>query len=575
MLFGNKSPQFIHSIQQTDIQASERLQQRLHFLQITSQDAHNVKKLQDLITKHLETITERHNEILGQMPVLAEIINKNSTLERLTKTFKVYLLSIPNVQFDEEYIQSRVRIGQVHSHINLSPEWFIGSYVRIYEYLMPLVLDTFHNRSTASSILLSLNRILMLDAQLVLEAYQEVHEFRFVQTNSEIVEELIQLDKVKPLLVAVNKTVNESMSVSAGTEQLTASVEKVAEHAIQVAENTESLVKQTELGQEVIHKSLNGFLSVVDEFTETRAKLDELFHSIENVSEVVQFIREVANQTNLLSLNAAIEAARAGEEGKGFAVVAQEVRKLSDQTRRSAETITELIDNVRLSANLVGTKSGEMSKSIQQRVEETKEAITSLDQIMYKVSEIGGLTSHIAAIVEEQSAAINDISVRIINVLEQTDNISTNATDTGRSIYEVSVKVNELRNQSLNYLSHINDAQLLRVVKTDHLLWKWRVYNSVLGFEQLDVSKLDDHDHCRLGEWYNANKKHPIIGALASFQALQEPHVHIHQLTRHATDLLRLGKHQKAMDSLSQIETTSHNVIKHIDQLHEDLRKVK
>ncbi|WP_165921039.1 protoglobin domain-containing protein [Paenibacillus albiflavus] len=576
MFLLKKSPaSIINPIQPTDIAASDGLKEKLYFLQITKNDLANVNKLQDIIAKHAEAITKRHYDLLKQVPHLAQIMQSHSTIDRLSHTFVEYLNSIPQIVFDQKYVQSRIKIGIVHARIQLSPEWYIGSYVRIYEYLLPYILETFTNRSEASSILLSLNRVLTLDSQLILEAYQEAHEFRFVDTNSQIVEELIQLDKVKPLLVAVDKTISEAINVNLATEELSQSVERVAEHAVQVAENTENLVHQTNLGQQVIYKSLKGFLAVVEEFKETRSKLDHLFEAIDNVTEVVKFIREVAEQTNLLALNAAIEAARAGEEGKGFAVVADEVRKLSVQTQHSVESITGMIDKVKASARSVGDKSDGMSGSLISCVEEAKEAISSLDVIMTKVSEISSFTQHIAAIVQEQSAATHDISNRIVEVLNETEQIKTNANDTGRSIYDVSVKVNDLRNKSLQFIGHMSESQLLRVVRTDHLLWKWWVYNSVLGFQEMDPDKVVDAHSCRLGQWYDSNQSNAAIAALDSYKALYEPHAQIHQLSKTAAQQMQKGSHKEALDTLLQIEKTSTIVVKGIDQLQKDLALAK
>lgn len=572
MLFTSKSVS-IKPLQQTDVKTFERLQQKLYYLQVTSDDFDRLAKLEKLIEQHAEPITKRHYDLLGQIPHLKQMMSKHSTIERLTKTFIAYLNSIPQVEMNEEYLRSRTKIGFVHSHIQLAPEWFIGAFTRIYEYLIPHIMKEFSSK-TAGEMMLSLNRILTLDALIVLEAYQEAHEFRFVETNSQIVEELIHLDKVKPLLDGVSKTISESMSVSAASEQLSASVIEVAEHAVQVAEKTEDLIQQANTGQQVIQKSLNGFMTVVEDFSETKSRLDDLFHAFENVTEVVQMIREVADQTNLLALNAAIEAARAGEEGRGFAVVAGEVRKLSEQTKHSVESITQMIENVRDSASIVGDKTNEMTDHIKLRVEETKEAMSSLDLIMKQVGEIGDLTGNIAAIVEQQSAATQDISDRTVEVLKQTEDIYKNASDTGRDLYEVSVTVDNLRKQSLNYISRLSNYQLLRAVKTDHLLWKWWVYNAVLGYHQIDSDQVGDHHQCRLGKWYDENKKNAKITALPAFQALEEPHVKIHQLAKQASEWLKSDEQERAVACLQEMDKLSKLVVEAIDQLQQELPRM-
>ncbi|MFM1653676.1 methyl-accepting chemotaxis protein [Brevibacillus sp. B_LB10_24] len=563
----------VKPLQHTDITATELLQQKLYFLQISKEDVQHLGKVQDLMDEYAERITKRHYELLAQIPAMRQIIDDHSSWERLHATFVEYLKSVPRVAFDEEYIRSRTKVGEVHSRIQLAPEWFIGAFTRIYEYLVPAVLHRFHNVQEAGGILLALNRVLTLDAQIVLEAYQEAHEFKFIETNSQIIEEIVQMDKVQPLLAAVDTTIREATSVSAASEQLSASVQEVANNAVQVAEKTDVLIKQAREGQEIIHHSLQGFADMVDDFSETRERFGVLRQSIERITEVTQFIRQVADQTNLLALNAAIEAARAGEAGRGFSVVADEVRKLAEQSRNSVEDITEMIQTVHHSAGDVEQKSQEMAERMQQRVEQSGKAIDSLDAIMEQVIHIGDLMSSTAAIVEQQSAATQEITERMSEVLTQTELIKEHAVETGEDLYDISVKVNQLRLKSLDYFTHLGNVQLIRVVRTDHILWKWWVYNSILGFHQLNPADVADHHACRLGKWYKQYKENPAISALPSFQVLDQPHRRIHQLAFEATERLAAGDKQAALNLQRQVEQVSQEVVSHLESLQRELRK--
>ncbi|GIP36184.1 methyl-accepting chemotaxis protein [Paenibacillus sp. J2TS4] len=563
----------IKPIAPSDIPGTDKLRQKLFYLQVTENDLHHIHKLQSVMDKHAETITRRHYELLFQIDEMKHIIDCHSTKERLTQTFIAYLKSIPRVEMDDTYIQNRKKVGIVHSRIQLSPEWFIGAFMRIYEYMIPNIMEMYSKRQEATEILISLQKILTLDALIVLEAYQEAHEFKFIETNSQIIEQIIQMDKVHPLLEGVEATIQEAMSVSAAAEELSASVDDVANHAVQVAENTEDLITQAHKGQEIINESLQGFLGIAGQFSETRDRFTELFQAIENVTKVTQLIRDVADQTNLLALNAAIEAARAGEQGLGFAVVADEVRKLSDQTKQSVESISAMIQEVRKSAMDVGDQADRMSDDIVERVEQTKHAIHSLDEIMNQVSQIGTSTGNIAAIVEEQSAATHEISFRISEVLKQTEQVKENAVDTGQDIYKVSRKVNELRQQSLNYFSHMSNGQLIRVVKTDHLLWKWWVYNRLLGYHEMDTEAVADFHICRLGKWYDENRSRSQVASLPSFAALDQPHQQVHSLAATANRWIEQGDYKEAMRTLDLIGKASQEVVGLLENLQKDLER--
>jgi methyl-accepting chemotaxis protein len=554
----------------SDISSDEQLRLKLYFLQINQSDLKAVRKLSAIMEAHAERITKRHYDLLGQLPDMRKLVEQKSTWERLYPTFITYLKSIPRGVIDGEYLESRNRIGLVHSHIDLAPEWFIGSFTRIYEELVPVILNTFTNANEAASIMISLNRMLTLDSQLVLEAYQSAHEYKFIETNSRIIEALIQIDKIKPLLDSVQLSIGETTNVSAATEQLSSSIQEVAKHASEVAQSTDEMIKEATVSQQMINEALQDFLSTAQQFHSIHDQFNQLQLAITDVTEVIDFIREVADQTNLLSLNAAIEAARAGEEGRGFAVVASEVRKLAEQTKNSVDHITGLIQKVHKTADYVGEQTQQMGETITSRVEHTQEAIARLNLMIGEVSGIGDATTNIAAIVEQQAAATDDISARAMMMLTYQEQVQEHAIATGRDLYEMSKRVNTLRLSALDNMQ-IDERQMLRIVKTDHLLWRWWVYNNILGYHNMDASEMGDHHMCRLGKWYDQKTANDKVNKLPAYHAINEPHMRIHQLAKEAASLPSSSERSQGDAILAAMEQASNEVVSQLDLLRKEL----
>lgn len=552
----------------SDIQSTERMKQKLSYLQLNNGDLENIKKVDYIIDKFSEDITTRHYEMVEKYANLQGIVDQYSTKQRLSKTFVQYLKSIPRSKIDQEFIAGRVKIGDIHSKIRLTPEFYTGSYIRVYEYLIPGIISEYGGQpEQLSDILLSFLKFITLDSQIVLESYQEGNDFKVVSNISSVMELITKINKMKELLAVVDETIMEAEAVAAAAQQLSSSVEEVANNAINVSENAEETIRQANNGQKVIEESLNGFLSMTDDFKDTKDKITSLLKEIQNVTTVVSFIRDVSEQTNLLALNASIEAARAGEHGKGFAVVANEVRKLSEQTNTSVQKITSTIEKIQLEAKVVDQNSDRMATQLEERVEKTRDAIDVLDQIITRIEDVGGATSNIAAIAEEQSAATQDITSRINEVLNHVDEIKNVTVETGSTIYDASYKVNELRKEVLKAIPRLSGENLLRVMKTEYETWKWWIYNSMIEFHDLQSGDIANLQDSRLATWFKMIKNDKMINSQPTFHTMEKLHNDCFKLAKEALENVRNGRLSQVSSIVDQLDSKITAIHECLDEL--------
>lgn len=212
--------------------------------------------------------------------------------------------------------------------------------------------------------------------------------------------------------------------VASAINEMTANSHEVAQNAELAADATRKANEETSNGQRIIGNALDAINKLGVETQLSVNEIDTLGANITDITTIIDVISGIAEQTNLLALNAAIEAARAGEQGRGFAVVADEVRTLADRTSRSTEDIRARVESLQKEANSVVSRMTGNKQSAESAVQLASDAAGTLDAITKSVDRIAEMTHQIASAAEQQSIVANDVNKNIstITVLaDQTD----------------------------------------------------------------------------------------------------------------------------------------------------------
>ncbi|MDL2183592.1 methyl-accepting chemotaxis protein [Pseudomonas sp. ChxA] len=248
----------------------------------------------------------------------------------------------------------------------------------------------------------------------------------------------------------VNSQKIETDQVATAMHEMTATVQEVARNAEQASLAAADADGQARAGDKVVAEAIAQIERLAAEVARSTDAMTHLQQESNKIGSVMDVIKAVAEQTNLLALNAAIEAARAGEAGRGFAVVADEVRGLAQRTQKSTEEIEGLVAGLQNGTQQVATVMNNSRSLTDSSVELTRKAGVSLENITRTVSNIQSMNQQIAAAAEQQSAVAEEISRSIVNVRDVSEQTATASDETAKS----SVELARLGSQLQQMVSH-------------------------------------------------------------------------------------------------------------------------
>jgi methyl-accepting chemotaxis protein len=246
----------------------------------------------------------------------------------------------------------------------------------------------------------------------------------------------------------------ETEQTAAAMNEMTATVAEVAQSTTAAADSARNADSHAANGDIIVQQSIKSMSILSTQIQQTAEVISHLSNESQNIGQVLDVIKSIAEQTNLLALNAAIEAARAGEQGRGFAVVADEVRTLAKRTQESTLQIETMIDGLQQGVKKAVASMQVGISQVDEANEKTNMAGKALKEIVSSVDSIAELNTHIATAAEEQSSVAESINRSIIAISDITQHSSQAAGELSHSVNELSKLANAMRDQVGTFKLH-------------------------------------------------------------------------------------------------------------------------
>lgn len=342
-----------------------------------------------------------------------------------------------------------------------------------------------------------------------------------------------------------------------------ATVQSISSFGGNISKQAQDAEQAVNAGAAASSKAVNTMNHITESVQDTVKKVNILAEFSQRIGKISGDIKKIADQTNLLALNATIEAARAGEAGKGFAVVAGEVKNLASQTKTSTDEINTIITQLQSEVQTVLSSMQGSAKAVEEGQAAIIEVGKQMEEIHKRIDEVTRNTANISSTLTEQGQASQEVAKGITMIAAS----SSKSVEGIEKIVSAMDAVEKLISAQIGKLAELNvPDKVVKLAQSDHVLWKKRLANMIVGREGLKVEELSNHHTCRLGKWYDTvedpkYKNNPV------FQKLIDPHKLVHEHGIQAVRYFNDGQMDQALHEIEKVEIASKDVLSMLAEL--------
>lgn len=347
--------------------------------------------------------------------------------------------------------------------------------------------------------------------------------------------------------------------IATAAEEMSQTITHIAQSTASARQTTDVAAQAAEEGRATAEQTVLHVKAIASASVELSGMISGLNTQVAGIGSFVEIINDIADQTNLLALNAAIEAARAGEAGRGFAVVADEVKKLAERTIGATREISSMIESIRAESGRTSESMENASHIVEGTLESIEVLSSSLEHAVTNARNAQGEIMQIATAVEQQATTSEEIASGVGDTSAAAHEIRVVSGDVMVQARSVAAIADELKGMVVQHDAG-DDVLKFDIARIRHLIFLEKINQSVQGVIELLPEALPDHHQCDFGKWYYSEGMERC-GSMQGFRGLEETHARIHALAKEAVGAANEGNKGKAQATCGELEKLSKTLI--------------